>query len=138
MNKICVYTCITGGYDDIQEIKNKEEGIDYYCFTNNPNIKSDTWKVIRIEDETLENITLARKTKILGNDIVNKYDIALWMDGSTSFKKPIKDFIKKYFTEKDIFTAFKHGERDNIKDECFECVRMRKEKKSKVKRLLKM
>ena len=95
MNKICVYTCITGGYDDIQEIKNKEEGIDYYCFTNNPNIKSDTWKVIRIEDETLENITLARKTKILGNDIVNKYDIALWMDGSTSFKKPIKDFIKK-------------------------------------------
>ena len=137
MNKICVYTCITGGYDDIQEIKNKEEGIDYYCFTNNPNIKSDTWKVIRIEDETLENITLARKTKILGNDIVNKYDIALWMDGSTSFKKPIKDFIKKYFTEKDIFTAFKHGERDNIKDECFECVRMRKEKKSKVKRLLK-
>ena len=137
MNKICVYTCITGNYDDLQEIKKKEKGIDYYCFTNNKNVHSNSWEVIYIEDNELSNLTLARKVKILGNDIINKYDIALWMDGSSQFRKPIKDFIKKYFTKDDIFTAFKHGERDNIKEECFECVRMRKEQKSKVKRLLK-
>ncbi len=126
MNKICVYTCITGNYDDLEEISKKEEGIDYYCFTNNHSIKSKSWKIIPIEDESLSNLTLARKTKILGNDIVNNYDIALC----------IKDFIKKYFKPKDIFTAFRHGERDNIREECYECVRMRKEEKSKVKRLL--
>ena len=31
--KICVYTCITGSYDDLQPVE-KEEGIDYICFTN--------------------------------------------------------------------------------------------------------
>lgn len=136
MNKICVYTCITGNYDNLREIDNKEKGIDYYCFTNNDNIKSKTWKIIKIEDETLSNLTLARKTKILGTDIVNKYEIALWMDASVHFEKPIKDFINTYFKDKDVFTAFKHGRRDNIMDECYECVRMRKETKEKVKRLL--
>ena len=136
MNKICVYTCITGNYDDLQEIEEKEAGIDYYCFTNNDNIKSNTWKIIKIQDESLSNLTLARKTKILGTDIVNKYEIALWMDASVRFNKPIKDFINTYFSKKDVFTAFKHGQRNNIKDECFECVRMRKETKERVKRLL--
>jgi len=45
MKKVCVYTCITGDYDNLKEIKNKEKNIDYYCFTNNKNIKSNTWKV---------------------------------------------------------------------------------------------
>ena len=136
MNKICVYTCITGNYDNLREIDNKERGIDYYCFTNNDNIKSNTWKIINIKDESLSNLTLARKTKILGNEIINKYEIALWMDASSHFEKPIKDFIKKYFKKDDIFTAFKHGYRNNIKDECYECVKMRKESKEKVKKLL--
>ena len=43
--KICVYTCMTGNYDSIKEIPKKEAGIDYYCFTNNKNVKSNTWKV---------------------------------------------------------------------------------------------
>ena len=32
--KICVYTCITGNYDNVHEITNKEKGLDYYLFTN--------------------------------------------------------------------------------------------------------
>ena len=42
MNKICVYTCITGNYDNLIEINNIEEGIDYICYTNNKEIKSKT------------------------------------------------------------------------------------------------
>ena len=52
--KICVYTCITGDYDNLHEIKKKEKDIDYYLFTNNKNIKSKTWKVIYIENEELD------------------------------------------------------------------------------------
>ena len=136
MNKICVYTCITGDYDNIREIDKKERGIDYYCFTNNDKLKSDTWNIVKIKDDTLSNLTLARKTKILGNDIVNKYEIALWIDASSHFEKPIKDFIKTYLKENDVFVGFKHGSRDNIKDECYECVKMRKETKEKVNKLL--
>lgn len=126
MGKICVYTCITGDYDNLIEIKSKEKNIDYYCFTNNKSIKSNTWNVIYIEDKSLSNFLLSRKIKIMGNDIVNKYDIALWMDASVEFKKNINDFINKYMEKDDVFTCFKHGERNNILEEMNACLRFRK------------
>ena len=135
--KICVYTCITGNYDNLKEIPNIENGIDYYCFTNNKKIKSNTWKVIYIEDDKLSNVQLARKTKILGNDIVNSYDIALWMDGAVIFNKPIIEFINYYLKESDVFVAFKHGERNSIKDEAYACYRFNKETKDNINKLLK-
>ena len=136
--KICVYTCMTGNYDSIKEIPHLEDGIDYYCFTNNKNIKSDTWKVIYIEDDNLTNLELARRTKILGTPMINEgYDILLWMDAAVTFKKPIKDFIKKYLTKTTSFVAFKHGERDNIKEEMEACYRFNKEDKTNIDKLIK-
>lgn len=133
-NKICVYTCITGNYDNLKEIE-KEKGIDYYCFTNNKNIVSKTWNVIYIEDSKLSNVKLARKIKILGHDLINDYDILLWMDAAVVFKKKIKNFIDSYLND-EVFVAFKHGIRNNIKEECFECVKFGKETKENVKVLL--
>ena len=136
--KIAVYTCMTGNYDNIKEIKNKEKGIDYYCFTNNKNVKSNTWKVIYIEDKTLSNVELARKTKIMGTPMLNeKYDILVWMDAAVTFKKSIHDFINQYLNKKDSFVAFKHGNRNNIKEEMEACFRFNKEEKDKIERLMK-
>ena len=134
MGKICVYTCITGDYDNLIEIKNKEKNIDYYCFTNNKSIKSNTWNVIYIE-EKLSNLLLARKIKILGHEIINNYDIQLWMDASVEFDKRILDFIKTYKTNKDNFVCFKHGERKNILEEMDACLRFRKERKDNINKL---
>ena len=52
--KICVYTCITGSYDDLQPVE-KEEGIDYICFTNNQRLKSDFWTIIYIENKNIRS-----------------------------------------------------------------------------------
>ena len=137
MDKICVYTCITGNYDNIKEIENKEKGIDYYCFTNNKNFKSNSWNIVYISDENLTNVELARKIKILGHETINdKYDILVWMDGAITFRKKIRDFVNTYLGENDTFVAFKHGERNNIHDEAVMCHRFGKESKEKVKKLL--
>lgn len=121
---ICVYTCITGEYDSINEFFDyKEKNIDYYLFTNNKKIVSDFWNVIYIENNNLDNIRLARKIKILGNEIINKYKISVWIDGATYLKKPISDFInnecdmKKYS-----LVSFKHPNRNCIYDEAKACV----------------
>ena len=45
MNKIAVYTCITGNYDNLLEISEKSDKIDYICFTDNKNLKSASWKI---------------------------------------------------------------------------------------------
>ena len=51
VKKICVYTCITGDYDNIEELDFKESEIDYYLFTNNKNIVSKTWKVTYVDND---------------------------------------------------------------------------------------
>lgn len=133
MNKICVYTCITGNYDNLIEIKNKEENIDYYCFTNNKNLKSDTWNIVYIEDKNLKDVILARKIKILGHESINKkYDILVWMDAAIEFKKNIISFVNQFMDESNSFIAFKHGIRNSILEEMNACLRFRKEEYKKI------
>ena len=137
MNKICVYTCITGDYDDLYEIDNPESNIDYYCFTNNKNLKeSKTWKIVQIKNpDNLDNCRLARRIKILGTDIVNKYDIAVWSDADIVWRQPITSFVKKY-GQNSSFSIFKHHARNNIYEEAVTCVRLRKDDKGIIEKLL--
>lgn len=136
MNNTCVYTCITGDYDNLIELKNKEKGIDYLCFTNNKRIKSKTWKVIYIEDKTLTDVQLARKTKILGNEYTKKYDVTIWMDGNQFFKRSIYDFLDTFVNNQEAdFISFKHHARDCIYEEINACMQFKKEDKQKLLKL---
>lgn len=133
-DKICVYTCITGNYDNIHEIENKEQGVDYLLFTNNKEIKSNTWNVIYIEDKGLDNQRLSRKIKMLGHDIIDKnYDISVWMDASVTFKKSVREFVKKYFDiKKAPFSSFLHHARNCIYEEALACIKYNKDTKENI------
>ena len=133
-DKICVYTCITGNYDNIHEIENKESGVDYLLFTNNKEIKSDTWDIIYIEDDSLDNQRLSRKIKMLGHEEIDKnYDISVWMDASVAFKKSIKEFVSKYFdSEKAPFSSFVHHARNCIYKEALACIKYNKDTKENI------
>lgn len=132
MKKICVYTCITGSYDDVKEFKEfRDKNIDYYLFTNNTNIKSDFWNVVYIDNENLDNIRLNRKIKILGHELINNnYDYSIYIDGSIVLKKPIIEFVKHCcdFDNYDLI-GFKHRDRDCIYDEAKACLKLMKDKK---------
>ena len=73
MNKTIIYTIITGNYDTIKQPLVVEEGVQYYLFTNNPEIKdAGVWKVVQIPFEQWQgrterenNILLSRKVKML-------------------------------------------------------------------------
>lgn len=126
--KICVYTCITGNYDNLHEIKNPEQNVDYYCFTNNDKIKSKTWQVIPIQNEKLDNCRLARKIKILGHPIINQYNVIVWTDADVIWKKPVSKFVKSYLKTSPL-AIFKHHARNNIHDEAIACLKLRKDNK---------
>ncbi len=135
MKDICVYTCITGNYDNLNEIKNPEKNIDYFCFTNNPNLTSKTWKVIQIQDNTLDNIRLARKIKILGHDRIKNYKIAVWTDADIIWQKSISDFVETYLRDAP-FAIFKHHARNSIYDESIACLKMAKDSKISILKTL--
>ena len=129
-NKICIYTCITGDYDNVNELPFKEKGVDYFLFTNNKKITSNTWNVIYIN-----NIADLDKIKVLGHDKLKKYDITVWVDGASYIKKSVCEFIDKYcdFKKYDLI-GFKHRERDCIYDEALECAKVLKDKKDVLKK----
>lgn len=136
--KICVYTCITGNYDDLKEIDKNvfEKNIDYYCFTNNKNIKSDTWNIIFISDDSLDDHMLSRKIKILGHEKINKnYDISVWIDGSIKLNKKITEFLQNECNlEKNDICCFKHSTRNCIYEEAKECIRLMKDDINTIKK----
>lgn len=135
MSKICVYTCIAGNYDNLNEVKNPEKNIDYYCFTNNKNLKSKTWKIVQIDNDGLDDCRLARKIKILGHPTVNSYDIAVWSDADVIWKKDISLFIDTYFKDTSLAIP-KHQERNTIYDEAVTCLRVRKDSKEIIEKTL--
>lgn len=138
--KICVYTCITGDYDELQPVY-QEEGIDYICFTNNRNLKSAEWKIIYIEDNNnLGNMLLSREIKIIGHPFLKeKYDISIWIDGSVQVRNSIKDFLKQYCeTDKFNMACFKHSVRDCVYEEAVACIVGRKEDKENLLPVLEM
>lgn len=130
--KICVYTCITGEYDDLREIEKPEKGVDYYCFTNNKNLKSKTWKIIQIKNERLDNQRLSRKIKMLGEPSVFKnYEISVWMDASVIWDKSVVKFVEEYLGDS-VFAAFCHSQRNTVKDEAGACLWLRKDGKEPI------
>ncbi len=138
MEKVCVYTCITGDYDDLKEVLVKEDNIDYICFTNNKKITSNSWKIIHIEDNNLDNHYLSRKIKMLGHPYIDKnYDLSIWIDASIIFKKSVTNFLHKYFDlKKDLLAACKHFARNSIREEAKVCLRYQKDSKDKINKLL--
>lgn len=137
MEKICVYTCITGNYDDLKEVR-INEGIDYICFTNNKKIKSETWRIIYIEDNKLDNHYLSRKIKMLGDPYLDKnYTLSIYVDASIIFKKSVKEFLSNYFDlEKDLLAACKHSVRNSINEEAIACIEQKKDNEKTIRRQL--
>lgn len=103
---IAVYTCITGNCNQIASIKHREKNIDYYCFTNNKDIKSDDWNIVYIDDKDLSNEILLKKYKILGiPKIEEKYDIVIFVDRNIQIETSFKEIISKYcdFSKESVF-----------------------------------
>lgn len=130
--KTMVYTAITGDYDTLKEIKYIDKEIDYYCFTNNPKIKSKTWKIMSLDNpELLDFIRLERKIKILGcEEIFKNYDLAVYMDANIELRKPVSEFIKKECDLKNYdFFSLIHSDRDCIYEEAKVCIDWKKDDK---------
>lgn len=136
MNKICVYTCITGDYDNLIDIQNIEQGIDYICYTNNKKIKSKTWKVKYVVDNTLTDAELNRKIKILGDKELKKYDVTVYIDGNFTIVGSIKKLIEENVDLKKYdFVGFKHSVRNSINEEMLACLMYNKENIENISKL---
>ena len=119
--KVAVYTALTGDYDHVNEILYKEVGVDYFLFTNNPLIRSNTWKVVFVNSE-LDNQLLSREIKMLPHKYLdNEYDLSIYIDANAVIYGELSQ-LSCYCDENISLAITKHSVRNTLKEEFDACV----------------
>jgi O-antigen biosynthesis protein len=95
-----VYTAITNNYDTLRELP---EGIKGICFTDNPDLKSNTWEIRYIKD--LDH----KEPKILNHKYFPNQS-TMWIDGDTELIKLPEPSPLATFKARDYQCAYTEAE----------------------------
>jgi hypothetical protein len=84
VNTACVYTALIGDYESLNEQPVAHRcDLDFICFTDDPALESETWKIIQVEPSwPLDAVRSARAVKILGRPELSGYSQTIWIDNS--------------------------------------------------------
>lgn len=135
-SKIAVYTCITGNYDkEILEPFLKMENIDFYLFTDNENITSKYWKVMKLPDNVNQynNILKNRYLKMHPKELFKDYDYSIYIDGNVKVMSDLTDLIYS-INDKTGISMHRHQFRNCIYKEIEVCKIKKKGNYSEMKR----
>lgn len=90
-----VLTYIFGGYEHVREVKERDPEAEYVLVTDDPELRSDTWRVIY--DRMLDGMTVWEKcyaVRFCPFGYANT-DMVLRVDGSISIKRSLRPFVEK-------------------------------------------
>lgn len=138
--KKCIFTVITGGYDELLEPAIRSRDWDYICFTDTPNIKSKNWKIRPIHEKDLQIACPKRRANAVVMKyyeyLSDEYDICLYIDGNIKIKKKLDDFLQqfKYDPTKHDLMIPDHPDRICIYKEADAIIRLNKDNQDKVKK----
>ncbi len=103
---VAVYTAIFGNYDDLKEPEGPILNADLYCFSDNLNLIGNFFRVIYVPLPLPDAVRSARKYKILGHPIVNKYHYSIWIDAAFRLKfHDALEVIRKCLPEESDYLA---------------------------------
>lgn len=129
-NKVVVYTAITGNYDNLYEPRYKSDKFDYVCFTDNPDIKSNFWKIIPLPHHNLDSTRKARYVKILPHLFFQDYNYSVWVDANITIVGDLYELLQSYLKESSL-VFFRHSDgRNCIYQEAEACIRRNKDDKN--------
>jgi glycosyltransferase involved in cell wall biosynthesis len=120
-----VFTAIMGGYDELNEPSIVTPGWEYVCFTDNPNLKSETWKLVVSKPES-DPVRTARRRKILVHEYLPGRDLTVWVDGKLKISCNMDDLVARFHGPGPL-TMLGHPDRDCIYDEADACKRLKKD-----------
>lgn len=128
--KRAVFTSITDGYDDLKEplVINKEVDYICYCDTVPTHEKNTVWKFKHIYDSA--GRLSQRILKAFPQEIFNKYDQSIWVDGSIQIKSDLKELFG--FLENEEMIVLQHPTRKCIYVEAEACIHLKKDKEETI------
>lgn len=133
-NPNVIFTYILNNYDYLKEPNIISEGWDYLCFTDNPEIKSNVWQVIILNEFDFFDFPKNHKKRAslimiqYYKFISKRYKIVMSINGAIKINCNLNEIIKKTFNFKGFdIMIFKHPIRDCIYEEAEVCKELNKD-----------
>jgi hypothetical protein len=121
-----VYTCLFGYSELFNHFTYEKDGIDFVCFTDDPELRSDFWKIELLPSKLLDPARAAKQIKALAHVYLSQYDWSMYIDNTVRLKVEPKRIFEQYLAPaKSPLVCFKHFERDCIYDEAKVVLAMR-------------
>lgn len=129
MKKYAVVTFLFNHYDLLREPIMVDEKVDYYCLTDDKNLKSDVWQIMYLEEMDTDKLTGVQKTYMTKYSfyeyIPTHYEYFICIDASIEIKNNISKILD-YYNINNIDVGFAvHPFRNRYVDEYNEWVRTR-------------
>jgi len=118
-----LYTVVTGGYDQLNEIPSPLRNWDYICFTDNHELRSETWQIRQLENELdLDSVRLSRHYKINNHLVDGDYDISMYMDCNYRIRGDLDAFIGQVLPAEKAFVMNLHPFNSSFAEETKLCI----------------
>lgn len=116
--KRVVYTCLFGHSEQFNDFAYARRDIDFICFTDDPDLRSDFWKLVVLPRQLLDPARMAKKVKALAHVFLAQYDWSLYIDNTVRLKASPQSLFEEFLAPaKSPLVCFRHHERDCVYDE---------------------
>ena len=103
LNNPCVYSVITGNYENLGSYPRFSLDLNYIVFTDNSELRSDKFDIRYIPElSDYSKIVASRLPKILPHLFLPEYSESLYLDNSVSLSKNPRNLLDQLLAEKNI------------------------------------
>ena len=81
MNRKVIYTCLTGGYDRLEQPAAIAPDWDYICFTDREG-QDGVWQLRKIPFDSPDPVIRSRYPKMLPHQVLPEYDYSVYLDAN--------------------------------------------------------
>ena len=133
-NRFAVYTCLFGyseAFNDL--VYERDENIDFICFTDMPELQSDFWRIEQVDRGGLDPARAAKQRKILAHRFLAEYTASLYIDNTVRLKMPPGEIFRRYLNQsRSPLVCFRHPWRHCVYDEAREVLELGFDKPERV------
>ncbi|MDE1996163.1 MAG: FkbM family methyltransferase [Rhizobiaceae bacterium] len=110
-----VYTCLFGYSEAFADIAYRDRNVDYVCFTDDPELKSETWKIKYIPKTTVDSHRISKRIKALPSVFLSEYKKSLYIDNTVVLKTDASNIFQRFAHDR--WVMLRHPWRDCAYDE---------------------
>ena len=135
--RVAVYTCVTGGYDEVSPPAVLTAGVDYLCFNDGSVRVPAPWQDLKITDK-YSGKDANRYIKILPqlDNKLRNYDLTIYVDGSIEIVGDLAPLIRSVQCTEGQTFMYEHPRRNCVYLEARACVKSMKASLRQTSRLL--